>query len=173
MELLNLILVIYTINVKYNGDSTFLANSSSASFIVSKAVPVMDVICENISYGDNETILVLINQTGNVTITVNDTVYKDILIEDGVASLIIPNLSVGTYSVSVSYGGNDNYTSIIGNSSFTVDKLSSYLNISGFDTFVGSDETLVFELPNDASGNITVYINSDEYVLLLLVVRLI
>ena len=71
------------------------------------------------------------------------------------------------------FRSNDNYTSIIGNSSFTVDKLSSYLHISGFDTIVGSDETLVFELPNDASGNITVYINSDEYVLLLLVVRLI
>ena len=60
-----------TVTVTYNGDNVYLSSGSSDTFNVGKATVTLDVVVENITYGEIETITVITNATvGRVTINI-------------------------------------------------------------------------------------------------------
>ena len=83
--------------------------------------PDMNVSVGNVSYGDDATVTVSLNAkaTGSVTIIV-DGKTKIVNIVNGKAEWTITGLAAGTYTVTVSYNGDNNFTQDTANTKFTV-----------------------------------------------------
>ena len=153
----------YTVYADYSGNYKFNANSTSTGFNVTKAVPVLSI--DNIVSVDaatNATIIVRINETatGNITITVNNTKYNA-TIKNGVAVFVINKLLAGTYEVTAEYVGDNNYTAAnVVSADLVVTKVDCYqINVTADDTKVGLNTTIVVNVPADAEGNVSIYIN--------------
>ena len=95
------------------------ADSSAKSGIVTASPTSTKLTVANPHYGSSATYFdvtlkdangtALINQ--KVTLKVNKKSYSAFTNNDGIASIKTPSLKVGTYTVSLSYGGNSNYSS--------------------------------------------------------------
>ena len=111
----------YTVTVSYNGDNNFTQDTANTKFTVSKISPDMNVSVGNVSYGDDATVTVSLNAkaTGSVTIIV-DGKTKIVNIVNGKAEWTITGLAAGTYTVTVSYNGDNNFTQDTANTKFTV-----------------------------------------------------
>ena len=117
------------------------------------------LIPDNITYGDDEVIFVILpgNATGTVNITVNGKVYNDIPIRDGVAELIIPNLAGGDYNVTVIYGGDSYYAGNSTEGKFNVARAVPIIIIEVVDIWHGEIEVLNVTVNAPGTVNITVF----------------
>lgn len=96
-------------------------NKVTKSFSVSKVTPDIIVTCEGEEYGKNSTITVNIQKaSGNVTIKVGDRTFTEDVIKNGVVIKRISDLRPGTYAVSVTYNGNNNFNKASKTASFEV-----------------------------------------------------
>ena len=144
----------YTIEATYfNG---IFQKTINSTFEVRKATPKVDVKMSNILPGENETIEVtfLNDIRGNITITVNKTTY-DVEINNSKAILNLTGLQKGIYEVSISYGGNENYTDFNYSGSFAVRDETSQIILNINNTYFGQDVIVKAKLNQTATGNIT------------------
>ncbi|MBQ6512857.1 Ig-like domain repeat protein [Methanobrevibacter sp.] len=172
----------YTVEATYI-DSLGNITSLKADFTVEKADPIISIEVENIVYGDVEYIVVHVNASGNVTITINGTDinetislengHKEIIFRaskwdvpkyEGNASLDVYNLPVGRYNVEATYNGNENYNTATATAEFNVTKADAPIKLDG-DTYikVGDNATIIVTLPENATGNVTVEIDGVKY----------
>ena len=86
---------------------------------------------------------------------------------DGTAQYSIENLEAGNYSVSADYNGDDNYLAGSANTVFEVAKISPALTAAADDITYGQTATVNVDLPDDATGNVEVTVNSKKYTLIL------
>lgn len=109
--------------IKYSGDDWWDSQVKKETIYVSKLTPVMTVNINQEDYGETSTIFVNLsdNATGNITITTNGKTYNQKL-DNGNVLFKINGLSSGSYDATVTYGGDDNYNSIIRTVSFSVPK---------------------------------------------------
>ncbi|WP_405269255.1 Ig-like domain repeat protein, partial [Methanobrevibacter sp.] len=148
-----------TVNVTYNGDDRFLPNQNSTNFTVGKTTAEIDLVVQNITYGEIETITAFINATGNVTIKLGDETLDTANIVDGKVEYDIDKLPAGNYTVEVIYNGdtNTNTTSIKAN--FTVEKIDPKIRIEVEDIIYGDVETIIVHV--NTPGNVTIKVNGD------------
>ena len=98
----------------YNTVISYISNdifeNKSITTTVNKITPQININTQDISEGDNETIIVQLPEdaTGNVTIKINNEYYMAYL-ENGKAKFIIPNLKAGKYIVDAVYSGDNKY----------------------------------------------------------------
>ena len=125
--------------------------------------------CEPIYEGENATIIVDLAEdaTGIVTATVNGTNYTS-PIEDGKAMIIIYDLAVGNYTVSVTYSGDDKYNGAedivnVNVNPKVVPKKSLNVSVSADAIVAGEDAIIKVSGLDDATGNITAIVNGEEY----------
>ena len=102
--------VIYDGDAKYNGDST------SVDIVVNpkpKDNATISIDAPEITEGQNAIIAVTLpsDATGTVTATVGGKTYT-VPVENGAATLSIPNLAKGDYTIPVTYSGDDKYNSV-------------------------------------------------------------
>ena len=149
----------YDVSVAYPGDDNYNASSVTGSFSVGKIAPTVDVSCVNITYGDNETITVTVTgpdgkavPSGKVNITVNGETYEDQELTDGKVTITVPGLTPDTYPVSVSYGGDENYTSQTGSGEFTVSKANATMNVNTTNIDYGETETITVNITGSGDG---------------------
>ena len=111
----------HNIDVSYAGDDVFgsVANHTAATVTVNKVntTIAVDLQQNSISVGENAiyTIHVISNVSGYnvngfVKVIVDNKEYN-VSINNGIGSLIIPNLANGTYNINVYYDGNDVFNS--------------------------------------------------------------
>ncbi|MBO5150790.1 MAG: Ig-like domain repeat protein, partial [Methanobrevibacter sp.] len=155
----------YVINLTTIVDVNHTVATNTSKLTVNKAVPPMDITPMNITYGENETIIIELpeNATGTVNITVGNKTFEDIPIENGTVNINIPDLPAGNYTVNVTYSGNENYTSINGSESFNVKKIDTPINLDTQDIFYGEEEIIVVTLPEDATGTVNVTVGDKTY----------
>ena len=99
--------------------------------VVEKAVPNLTATVKNITVGDNASIKIelrgylgeSINE--NVTVLINGEPYTTIVCEKGVNVTVVEGLDVGNYTVTLVYGGNENYTGTQYSTPFNVAKYDS------------------------------------------------
>lgn len=67
---------VYNVTVTFNGDWKYYNATNSTLFNVTKATPTIVVSADNITYGENATVIVTFPEgvSGNVTIKLNETV---------------------------------------------------------------------------------------------------
>ena len=144
-----------TVKVTYNGDGRFLPITESANFTVGKSAVEMNVVAQNVTYGENVPITVFIDAEGNVTIKYDggeDT--KDI--ENGKVEFEL-DLNAGNYTINVTYNGNDKLNATSAAVNVTVAKADPNITVEVKDIVYGDVEHII--ITSNAPGNVTVKIN--------------
>ena len=164
----------YDVAVDYSGDKNHNPASAKASFSVDKVRPGIVIDVDDIDYHDSEDIVINVTgveggvtPTGDVTVTVtdkdgNNQTFTKPISSDGTVSLSIDDLPAGDYKVTVEYPGDENYTSVNGSDSFTVNKINTPVDLETEDIIYGDDETLAVTVPEDATGNVTITIKDKD-----------
>ena len=145
----------YNVNATYNGDENYISSDISGSFEVVQATPEVNIGTANITYGENETVVVAVEAveggdvpTGNVTVVVTDSegdvvvTFTEEALTDGAFSFNLTGLSAGEYNVSVAYNGDVNYTDASGKANFTVERASPDIEIGTENIVYDQDETI-------------------------------
>ncbi|WP_458456163.1 Ig-like domain repeat protein [Methanobrevibacter sp.] len=155
----------YPVSVKYAGNTNFNAQTVTSSFDVSKANPIVSVLVGDVYVGDDAVVSVSLvsGVNGNVRITVDGTTYV-CKINNEIASVSIPNLKAGSYSVSAKYAGNTKFNAQTVTTSFNVNKINPFVSFSAEDIFVGENGVVSVNLANGVNGNVRITIDGTTYV---------
>ncbi|MEE1129584.1 MAG: Ig-like domain-containing protein [Methanobrevibacter sp.] len=155
----------HTVNVIYDGDKNLTGNWTSAIFEVTKLDAPVSVEIQNCTVGGKQTITVTVpdDATGQVLIDINGQHYYA-NVTGGKATLELNNLPADDYTVVATYLGDENYTAKSADSAtFKVNKNNSTLTIETQNIAVGDNEVIIFNVPEDATGNITVKVAGKTY----------
>ena len=147
----------YEVTAIYNGDDNYKASEDTAKFTVSKLDLDVIVTAQNITAGDVENIAIELseNESGIVLVNVGSTGYY-VNVTDGRGALQLNHLTPGNYSVSAQFLGDDRYNAQSNVTSFTVKA------VTDDDIKVDVDlenKTITIEVPENATGNVTVVID--------------
>ena len=172
----------YTMNVSYAGDGTFnaYAVTGKARVDVNK-VGIKEIILtpvsSNILVGEDVVYDITVNSTvanytvnGFVTVSVGGKSYN-VSISNGKGSLNVSGLSNGSYTVGVTYAGDNKFNGFTNNTvdTIVVGKVDiSYIKITPVNEniFVGEDAELDIEIVSNkyiVNGYVTVKINNNNY----------
>ena len=158
----------YDVAVKYSGDNNYNAAVATSSFTVSKVDSTMDVTVNDIVFGGDLTVDVVLpgDATGEVVITVNGVDYH-VAIENGKATGTIGGLVAGDYTVNVKYAGDDKYTAVEIAKGVNVAKAQPVLGVVIADVDYGNgfviEATLTGVNGAPLSGNVIVTVAGKEY----------
>ena len=153
-------------------DSNYLDNSISESFDVDKANATIIIEVEPTVLVTGDTALITITLPEDVTnyviVEVNGETHTEIPV-DGVIEVYCTDLEAITYNIYVIYVGDDKYNGVENESSFTVGKADSIVDIELPDEVDVDEEFIVFVTvtPEGATGNYSVFIDgvdvTEEY----------
>ena len=147
----NIVIGSNDINVAYDGNGKYGAIDKSVVFNGDKKDSFAEITVDDVNLGQNAVITVSVpnDATGNVIVTVNGIDYLTV-INNGKATLSIPNLMPGTYSVLADYAGDAYYLGAT--SSTTFDVFDKVVKDSVIAITVEKDGTITGVL-RDADGN--------------------
>ena len=158
----------YDVVAKYSGDNNYNAAVATSSFTVSKVDSTMDVTVNDIVFGGDLTVDVVlpVDATGEVIITVDGTSYTA-GINDGKATQVVKDLTAGSHVVVVKYAGDDKYTGVEVAKGVNVAKAQPVLGVVIADVDYGNgfviEATLTGVNSAPLSGNVIVTVNGKEY----------
>ena len=157
----------YNVIAFYGGDRKYLAtNAISGEFNVSKYDAPIFITAEDIMVLDDAVIIVNVcdNASGHISIGVNgESIYLPVV--DGSVSWSVSNLSAGTYEVNAVYSGDYKYLSNSTVVNFTVNHYNSTFEVIHDDAgWTGENITMSVKLSDDATGNVTLSVNGNDYV---------
>ena len=153
-----------TIAVEYLGDDNYSTNHTVANITMAKRPSWVYANIEDIGVGENVTITVHVPEdaTGQVLIDIDGVGYY-VNVTGGSGTIEIPRMPNGKYDVNLTYVGDGQYLPNSNTSSFNVSKVDSFVIPIAQDISVGENEIITFIVPEDATGNITIIIDGDEY----------
>ncbi len=158
----------YDVVAKYSGDNNYNAAVATSSFTVSKVDSTMDVTINDIVFGGDLTVDVVlpVDATGEVIITVDGTSYTA-GINDGKATQVVKDLTAGSHVVVVKYAGDDKYTAVEIAENVNVAKAQPVLGVVIADVDYGNgfviEATLTGVNGAPLSGNVIVTVAGKEY----------
>ena len=155
----------YNVTVRFNEDKKYYNATNSRLFKVNKATPSLNITVENITYGENATVVVTLPDgvSGNVTIKLGeDIVFTEAPI-DGQATFTLKDLPASNYTIEATFNGNENYTVVSNSTNFTVFKATPIVNVTVEDIYYGDAEHIIIKV--NTEGNVTVKVNGAETVL--------
>ena len=146
------------------GNDNYNIVTENGDFKVNKVDSSIDVAVDTIDFGEDAVINVKLadDATGEVVITVNGEDYTA-AINNGVATVTVSDLKAGDYTVAVKYAGDNNYNAVVATSSFTVSKVDSIMDVTVDDIVFGEDLTVNAVLPADATGEVVITVNGEDY----------
>lgn len=156
----------YEAEVIYSGDNKFEENSTTCSFKVNKVEPTINLsVNQKIRYGDITNLIIDIpDADGNVSVFVDASeIYAGHIRENLNVSLGV--LAVGKHVIAVSYSGDNNYVYGSNNVNVSVKKEIPDSEITIATNIPEGTTALEFtvNLPSDATGNFTVYVDGTPY----------
>ncbi|WP_296888077.1 Ig-like domain repeat protein, partial [uncultured Methanobrevibacter sp.] len=159
----------YDVNVTFDGDSKYLYATNNTTLVVNKIADYpLNVTTENIVFGDNETITVILPvdiNKDNLVIKVDGNVKTPVSVVNGVATVVVPGLAVGQHEVNVTYNDDGKYVTKNNNSNmFTVSPspiCDIALNVNN--KTYGEDTTFTVTLPGDVTENVTISIDGKDF----------
>lgn len=157
---------IYTVTATVN-DTEFDHKNFTSLFTVNKVYPSINItlINQNMIYvGDTLKLIISVpaDSTGNISIMYNGVEYSQKPV-NGNATFYINVLNYGSNTLPVICYGDEKYELNVTNLYFTAFKTQPFLNVSAQNISINDSEEIIFTLPEDATGNITVSINKDTY----------
>ena len=161
----NLTSGVKTVVVKYSGDDNYISNFTTSNFTVSKRSSTVYATITDANVGDNVTVTVFVPEdaTGQVLIDIDGVGYY-VNVTGGKGTVDIPRIPSGVYPVNLTYTGDDKYLPSHSNGSFNVSKVASFVIPTAQDIPIGANEFITIQVPEDATGNVTLIIDGEEYV---------
>lgn len=143
---------------------TFNGVSETINFKFIKSVPEMTIDADEITVGENATIVVHLpdGATGEVILNIPGITLIE-TISNSKASFSVPNLPAGDNDFSVNYTGNSKFDSIVMYATVHVNKHESDINISAGTIELDEDVIFTFTLSNGATGTVDVYVNNVKH----------
>ncbi|WP_133241919.1 Ig-like domain-containing protein, partial [Methanobrevibacter thaueri] len=122
----------------------------------------------SIKYGENQNVVVKLLHVvnGTVTVSVNNKTYEILINNTDSIIYVIPDvLPIGTHEITAIFEDVENHIYGSNSTTITVSKIDKYSFevTQPTDVKVGDTETITITLPNDATGNITVYIGENVF----------
>ena len=148
----------YQVDVVYEGNEKYLDSNDSVTFEAEKITPEMTVTVNNIEYGQNAIIDVVIvgNASGNVFAWVDGKNVSGIL-ENSKVKIAISGLTAGNNkNVTVFYEGDKNYKNASESVLFNVSKVTPTIVIDVGDVMVGSDVDVQIRFTKGVTGTVKV-----------------
>ena len=154
----------YSLDVNYLGYGNYKPCSGIVTFNVNKWKSTMEASACAVHVGENAIVNVQLDSdaTGEAIITIDGVDYVG-TVEDGVASIIIPNLPAGEYSLKVTYTGDDKYKSTTADVDFNVNKNYVRMKATARTVKVGNDVVVNVALSDDATGEVVINANGNNY----------
>ena len=158
----------YTVAVKYAGDDKYTGVEFTGVVNVAKADAVLGVVIADVDYGNGfviEATLTGVNNaplTGNVLVAVNSKLYV-VNVINGKGTLTGDKLAANTYGFAAAWAGNNNYAGVNENGDFKVNKVDSVIDVAVSDINVGEDAVITVKLANDATGEVVITVNGEDY----------
>jgi hypothetical protein len=111
-----------TANVTYLGDDKYLSSEDSTTFEAAKVPANVEVSVQNATVGGDVLVTVNVPQDakGNVTISVDNKVVKEVPVSGGENTIAVSNVGQGTHDVTVTYSGDDKYDKVTKTDKVTV-----------------------------------------------------
>ena len=156
------------IKIGYRGNNKYEAVEVFHTVNVIKANPNLNVFIKDVNYGENLTIYATLNGvnntnlTGNVIVTINNKNYSVVVI-NGKGNVSVDKLPAGLYNFSATWAGNDNYNGTNISGGFKINKIDSTIAINVGDIKVGENATIIVNLDSDATGNVTITLDNQNY----------
>ena len=156
------------IKIGYRGNNKYEAVEVFHTVNVIKANPNLNVFIKDVNYGENLTIYATLNGvnntnlTGNVIVTINNKNYSVVVI-NGKGNVSADKLHAGLYNFSATWAGNDNYNGTNISGGFKINKIDSTIAINVEDIKVGENATIIVNLDSDATGNVTITLDNQNY----------
>nr|WP_294999809.1 Ig-like domain repeat protein [uncultured Methanobrevibacter sp.] len=138
----------------YYKDAEYGASNYTIFNIHPKQAPVR-ISIENITYGENATVIIEADVDGNYTVTIRGINYT-VSVSEGKGNKTIPNLSAGS-QIEATVKRDDNYTGF-NSTTFSVIKSKTDVDIE-LGNVTGSAAPITLRLPADAGGNVSLYVN--------------
>jgi|GEM_PF-2447132 len=151
----------YNINITINENTFFGFNTTTLTVSKVSDYKFEVVPSSNVKVGDTATITITLPEDVNGTVTVKFGNETQSLPANSSMAFNFTNLKAITYSVNVTYSGNDKYTSKSISDSVTVDKADSSLEINDAVFIYGDVITIPFSVTN-ANGVTVSVLNKDE-----------
>ena len=156
------------IKIGYRGNNKYEAVEVFHTVNVIKANPNLNVFIKDVNYGENLTIYATLNGvnntnlTGNVIVTINNKNYSVVVI-NGKGNVSADKLPAGLHNFSATWAGNDNYNGTNISGGFKINKIDSTIAINVEDIKVGENATIIVNLDSDATGNVTITLDNQNY----------
>uniref|UniRef100_UPI00388F1083 Ig-like domain repeat protein n=1 Tax=Methanobrevibacter sp. TaxID=66852 RepID=UPI00388F1083 len=153
----------YLVNASFAGDENYFGNKTSKTVVIPKITDyLINVTVEDIIVGENATVIVRLpgDINGFANITVNNVPYNNVEVKNGIAKLNVTKLAVGKYDASVNFT-NSKYAFKTNSTEFEVFKIKTVLSTSI--SVENQTATITVRITENATGNITVYIDSKPY----------
>ena len=153
-----------TMAVGYDGDDNYAGKQTITNVTVSKVKSTVSATVTDIKVGENVTLTVFVPEdaTGQVLIDIDGVGYY-VNVTKGTGTIQIPRMPNGIYPVNLTYVGDDKYLPSSNCTEFDVNKIPSYVVPKATNIMVGENEIIVFEVPSDVTGNLTVVINGEKF----------
>lgn len=157
----------YNVTVYFEGNNMYLpAASAMNNFTVNQTTTGIVIVPQNITYGGHETIVIYINATGTVNVTVDTFSVTNEPIVDGKVTIDVDDyLTAGNYTVYVDYNGNVNYTSSSAQKDFEVAKADPTMTVEVQNITYGDIEHITVNVKS--SGNVTIKVDGREETIVL------
>ena len=158
----------YTVSVKYAGDNNYNAVDVTKGVNVAKADAALNVIINNVDYGNVFTVNAVLTGVNNapldtnIIVTVNGKNYI-VAIVNGKGTFHADKLAAGSYDFTAKFAGDNNYNAVSDSGKFNVNKVDSAIDVAVSDIKVGEDAVITVKLLSDATGNVTVNVNGKNY----------
>lgn len=154
-----------TYDVEINLAENNLFGSNSTTLTVSKVSDyTFDVATEDVKVGENATITITLPEDVNGTVVIKFSNDTKELSANQTMTVNFTNLNATTYSVNVSYNGNDKYVALDKPASVTVNKADSVLEIEDAVFTYGDVIAIPFNMTNAIGVTVIVYNKEDEEV---------
>ncbi|WP_292887633.1 Ig-like domain repeat protein [Methanobrevibacter sp. UBA212] len=155
--------IIFTLTGFENATLTASYNNvlTSLNFEFLKSNPNINIKTSDIKIGEDLVVQVSVPRDagGNLTVNVgNITQVKEI--SKPIIEFVFSNLSADNYNVIVNYEGNQKYSSQVKTTDVIVNKYVSFVKVNLSEVEVDKDLIIIITTNADATGNISLYINS-------------
>ena len=148
-----------TATVTFYGDGNYNDLTLDVNFTVSKLDPTIRVVD---NHDGTVTVIVPDDATGEVNVTVEGKNFTATIV-NGTAVVALENVSSGQHNITVSYPGDDNYNNATLNATVDIRQSDVPIDVTVQNITVGDVETIVVSVGNNATGNVTIYIDGKEY----------
>ena len=146
----------HTVEINYSGDLNYNNATLKDVFYVKDAVSPLNLTINDSKYGENITVVAILNDnvTGNVTFNVSG-ISKIVEIKNGVANWTFSGIGAGTYTIYAVYGGDRTYISSKNSTAFNVFKNNSTLKLYVREVYLNENIRIYASLSPNATGSVS------------------